>query len=131
MVHAIAPGRVGGLESVVRSLAIGQLQRGYRVEVCSVVPPGDESLPLHRALESEGVKVTPIAIEGRRYLHEVRTLRMHLGRIAPDIVHTHGYRSDLLAGRAARTTGLKTVSTVHGFTGGDRKNRFYEWLQAR
>jgi glycosyltransferase involved in cell wall biosynthesis len=116
---------------VVRSLAIGQLERGYRVEVCSVVSPGDESLPLHQALASGGVRVTPVVIRGRRYLREVRTLRAHFGRLAPDIVHTHGYRSDILAGRAARATGLTTVSTVHGFTGGDRKNRFYEWLQAR
>jgi glycosyltransferase involved in cell wall biosynthesis len=47
------------------------------------------------------------------------------------VVHTHGYRADLQAGAVARRLGLATVSTVHGFTGGDWKNRLYERLQER
>jgi glycosyltransferase involved in cell wall biosynthesis len=99
--------------------------------VCSVVSPGEENLPLHQALLAGGVPVTPVVIPGRHYLKELRQVTDVLQRAAPDIVHTHGYRSDLIAGRAARTQGLKTVSTVHGFTGGDWKNRLYERLQSR
>ena len=129
--HAVAPGRVGGLESVVQSLAIGQHSNGCLVSVCSVVSPGNEDLPLHQALTAGGVPVTPVVIRGRHYLQELRQVTEVLQRITPDIVHTHGYRSDLVAGRAARSQGLKTVSTVHGFTGGDWKNRLYEKLQSR
>ena len=131
MVHAVAPGRVGGLESVVQALAIGQHSNGCRVSVCSVVSPGDEDLPLHQALVAGGVPVTPVVIRGRHYLQELRQVTEVLRQVAPDIVHTHGYRSDLIAGRAGRSQGLKTVSTVHGFTGGDWKNRLYERLQSR
>jgi glycosyltransferase involved in cell wall biosynthesis len=131
VVHAVTPGRVGGLESVVQALAIGQHSNGCRVSVCSVVAPGDEDLPLHQALMAGGVSVTPVVIRGRHYLDELRQITDVLGRVAPDIVHTHGYRSDLIAGRAARSQGFKTVSTVHGFTGGDWKNRLYERLQSR
>jgi glycosyltransferase involved in cell wall biosynthesis len=46
-------------------------------------------------------------------------------------VHTHGYQADVVVGRAAASAGLPTVSTVHGFTGGDFKNRLYEFLQLR
>jgi glycosyltransferase involved in cell wall biosynthesis len=52
-------------------------------------------------------------------------------QFAPDVVHTHGYRADLLAGSAAHRLGLARVSTLHGFTGGDWKNRLYERLQLR
>jgi glycosyltransferase involved in cell wall biosynthesis len=31
----------------------------------------------------------------------------------------------------ARRAGIPTVTTVHGFTGGDWKNRVYEWVQTR
>jgi glycosyltransferase involved in cell wall biosynthesis len=34
-------------------------------------------------------------------------------------------------GVVARRLGICTISTAHGFTGGDLKNRFYEWLQLR
>jgi glycosyltransferase involved in cell wall biosynthesis len=43
-------------------------------------------------------------------------------------LHSHGYHSDLVAWRAARRLGAGLVSTVHGFTGGDVKNRIYERL---
>ncbi len=47
------------------------------------------------------------------------------------MVHTHGFRSDLIAGFAARRRRLPIVSTVHGFTFGDLKNRSYEVIQRR
>jgi glycosyltransferase involved in cell wall biosynthesis len=50
--------------------------------------------------------------------------------LRPDVVHTHGYRADVLGGLAVGTRSIR-VTTVHGFTGGDWKNRFYEWLQIR
>ncbi|AOY87506.1 glycosyltransferase [Marinobacter salinus] len=34
-----------------------------------------------------------------------------------DVIHTHGYKSDILGLIAARRTGIKCVSTPHGFSG--------------
>src|SRR5690606_18655795 len=47
------------------------------------------------------------------------------------VVHTHGYRADVIAGRAARRAGVPTVTTLHGFTRHGLKNRLFEWLQLR
>jgi glycosyltransferase involved in cell wall biosynthesis len=44
------------------------------------------------------------------------------------IAHSHGYHADLVGWLAARAARRPIVATVHGYTGGDRKNRFYEWL---
>ena len=49
----------------------------------------------------------------------------------PAIVHTHGYRADLVDGGVARSVNAAAVTTVHGFTGGGARNRCYEWLQCR
>jgi glycosyltransferase involved in cell wall biosynthesis len=51
--------------------------------------------------------------------------------LRPEVIHTHGYRPDVLHGSGLQRLGLPVVSTVHGFTGGGWKNRFYEWLQVR
>ena len=51
--------------------------------------------------------------------------------LSPDVVHTHGYRPDVLARGPAQRQGIATVTTVHGFTRGGWKNRFYEALQVR
>jgi glycosyltransferase involved in cell wall biosynthesis len=51
--------------------------------------------------------------------------------LRPSIVHTHNFRSDVVSGGVARRSGHPTVTTVHGFTGGDWKLRLYERYQRR
>jgi glycosyltransferase involved in cell wall biosynthesis len=82
-------------------------------------------------LEKEGVSVHPILVGGRRYYSEWKTVGRLLSAWQPHVVHTHGYRSDVLDASVARRRGIPTVTTVHGFTGNGLKNRFYEWLQRR
>lgn len=129
ILHAITPGAVGGLESVVRALAAGHAGRGHQVTVAAVVDPDPDPHPLLVALEQAGAAVERIPARGRRYLQERRTLLEAIARRKPHVVHTHGYRSDVLAGSAAQAAGVPTLTTVHGFTGGDLKNRLYEHVQ--
>ena len=46
-----------------------------------------------------------------------------------DIIHTHGYKSDILGLLAAKKAGIKIVITPHGFSNGiDYKLRLFIWL---
>jgi len=67
----------------------------------------------------------------RSYVPEHREAKALCQQVAPDIVHTHGYRADVVDAPGARRAGFPTVTTVHGFTGGDLKNRLYQTLQVR
>lgn len=87
--------------------------------------------PLHHLLASRGVKVTPLPLPARAYGKERKAYRQLFSSIRPDLVHSHGYRSDVLAGPVAGRLSIPRISTVHGFTGGDWKNRIYEYLQVR
>ncbi len=51
--------------------------------------------------------------------------------LRPDVVHTHGYRPDVVDSGVARSMGVPTVTTVHGFTRGRGRGRIYEWIQRR
>jgi glycosyltransferase involved in cell wall biosynthesis len=51
--------------------------------------------------------------------------------LAPDVVHSHGYRTDVVDGDAIRRLGVPSVATAHGFTAGPWRNRLYEYLQRR
>jgi len=82
-------------------------------------------------LEDQGVEVRPLLIQGRRYLSERKAVEELLGAWRPSVVHTHGYRPDVLDAPVARKMGIPTVTTVHGFTGGGIRNRIYESLQRR
>jgi glycosyltransferase involved in cell wall biosynthesis len=133
LLHVVAPAGIGGLERVVQTLAIAQQERGDEVQVAalfSVSPENDDErfvAPLHDA----GVRVTALRLGRREYGRE-RAAVARIGRDAKaQIVHTHGYRPDVVDGRVAHRIGAGAVTTVHGFTGGGMRNRFYEWLQLR
>ena len=49
-----------------------------------------------------------------------------------DIIHTHGYKSDIIGIIAAKKSGIKCVVTPHGFENSrDLKLRFYIWLSCK
>jgi glycosyltransferase involved in cell wall biosynthesis len=131
ILHVAAPARVGGLERVVRSLCAGHRARGHRVHLLAVVDPGEADHPIVAPLAEAGVEVRVLEVAARGYLRERAVMRELCGSIHPDVVHTHGYRPDLVDGSVARSLGIATVATVHGFIRGSLKGRLYEWLQRR
>jgi glycosyltransferase involved in cell wall biosynthesis len=109
-------------------MSVGQLPES--VHVAAVVEPGTaENHPFIEQLETLGVPVTRIVVGARGYFREYRSLKALVARLRPGVVHTHGYRADVIGGAAARAHHVPTVTTVHGFTGGGRRNRLYERVQ--
>lgn len=132
VVHLLAPAPFGGLEEVVLGLAVGQVGAGMRVRVVTVLDGVQASRdhPFVDQARERGLDVQTIRPPRRRYDREVRAVTGLL-RPGRGVLHTHGYRPDVLGGIASRRAGWSQVSTVHGFTGGDWKNRMYERLQFR
>jgi glycosyltransferase involved in cell wall biosynthesis len=116
---------------VVRDLAIGQRANGHRVCVLALLDLGGEDHPLVRELVAADVEVSAVGLAPRAYRAERSAVRELIARFRPQVVHTHGARVDVLDAPVARRAGVPTVTTVHGFTGGDWKNRLYEYLQLR
>jgi glycosyltransferase involved in cell wall biosynthesis len=131
VLHMLAPAPIGGLERVVRLLAVEQARAGQRVHVAAVVSPGEEDHPFAAAARADGVDVYMLIVGNRQYLREYREVQTLCARLRPHIVHTHGFRPDVVDGAAARAMGIATVSTVHGFTRNGGRARLYEWLQRR
>ena len=129
VLHLLAPAPFGGLESVVRALAGGHRARGHRVAVAAIVRA--EPHPFLDALRDDGIDAHAIVVAGRDYAGERAQVGALLARLGAGWLHTHGYRPDVVDAGVARALGIPVVTTVHGFTGGDWRNRFYEWLQKR
>lgn len=130
ILHVLAPAAVGGLESVVRTLAGGQAARGNKVHAALVVEPGKPP-PLAQTLGAAGVEAHVLELGARAYRAERTALMRLAASTAADLVHTHGYRSDVIGGSAGRGAGLPVVSTAHGFIGGTRRGQLNEWIQRR
>lgn len=131
ILHVVAPAEVGGLERVVQSLAAGSVRRGHRVGAVAVLDLGQGPHPFVEALTATGTECFPIRLAARAYGRERAHLREVCGRFRPDVIHTHGYRPDILAGTVARRQAIPIVSTAHGFIGNSWKGKLYEWLERR
>lgn len=133
VLHVVAPSSVGGIERVVQLLATAQHQAGDAVSVVAVSGPGEGEAvsAFFRPIVAGGVDAHRIEVPPRAYHHERRALRALSQAVKADVVHTHGYRVDVVDGAGFRHAGLPTVATAHGFVGGGIRNRGYEWLQRR
>jgi glycosyltransferase involved in cell wall biosynthesis len=130
IIHLIAPGSYGGAESVVRMLVDGLARRGHRVHLALTLDEGRPHHPFEDAFPPGSVDVAAWRLPPRAYPRERRLLAALGARVNPDLVHTHGYRADVVGSTTAHGS-WPLVSTAHGFTGGGLKNRFYEWSQRR
>src|SRR3989442_4452497 len=70
-----------------------------------------------------------LRLPARAYLRERRLIRELCARFGPDVVHTHGYRPDLLDAGIARSMGVPTVTTVHGSSLTKGTVQLYELVQ--
>ena len=131
ILHVVSPGVIGGLERVVHALAAGHRDRGHTLHVAAVTTVEDDDLEFLRSLRECGVEVRLVRVGPHEYWGERRAIARLCARLQPDVVHTHGYRPDVLDAGAARRLGIPVVTTVHGYTGGSWRNRLYERLQRR
>lgn len=126
ILHVLAPAPYGGLERVVAALTAGMSARGHDVHVAAVLECEGEGHPFLRELR---VPAHVIRAPGRAYGAEMAAVGALRHSLRPHVVHTHGYRADVLHGRPAGATGIPSTTTVHGFTGGGPRNQLYEAMQ--
>ena len=131
ILHVVAPGEFGGLERMVQLLTTGLQSRGHEVHVVSVAAEAGAAESFLAPLRAAGVRTHVIDVPSRAYPKERAAVAKLCRQVRPDVVHTHGYRPDVLDSAPARRLGIPLVTTAHGFTGGPWRNRFYEYLQRR
>jgi glycosyltransferase involved in cell wall biosynthesis len=129
VLQVIQPARFGGIERVVQALAIAQRARGHEVHVASVVGLGERDAPFHGPFRGSGVELHIIEIPIRAYLKERRGVTELCRLLQPDVVHTHGYRADVVDGGVPRHLGIPAVSTMHGLFADDLRVRLSLWVQ--
>lgn len=130
VVHLLAPARVGGLETVVRSLARHQVESGQSVAVGAIGSSHDAVAPFLDRV-ADRVPTHFLQVPTRGYLRERRAVGELLTELDARLLHTHGQRVDVVDGGVARKVGLPVVSTAHGFIGRGVKGRLYRFLQTR
>ena len=122
-----APARIGGLESVVASLAMGLATSGRSVVLVQLMLPAAESPLAFAALEHVGLEQVQLRRTSRDYAGARADVRALLEKHAGATLHSHGARADLVA-MLACVDGRGFVSTVHGFVTNTVKQRIARML---
>jgi glycosyltransferase involved in cell wall biosynthesis len=126
VLHLIAPAHFGGAEKVVLSLAGAMDRSRFEVVVGSFVNarfPDNEFLGRVREM---GIRNAVFWLRRTVDLENIPRLVKFIRSEEVAIVHTHGYRSDIIGLIAARLSSRPVIATIHGFVPIDSRLRLYE-----
>jgi glycosyltransferase involved in cell wall biosynthesis len=117
-------GTGGGPEKTILLGAARANGAAFDVVVCYVRDRRDEVFRLDQRAATMGVNYVEVV---ERHSFDVRVWRQLVTAVRDrhiDIVHSHEYKTDLLALLLARTTGIVPVATAHGWSGHSARERF-------
>ena len=132
IVHIIDSGGLYGAERVVLDLVAAQLSRGDSAEIIGL-GSADRAGPILAAAESRGARATALDIPGGPSIPGAAKLVRYAKTKNADIVHSHGYRPDILLTLADPLSRLPRLSTVHGVTMGktvSTRHRIARWCRS-
>jgi glycosyltransferase involved in cell wall biosynthesis len=111
----ICPTGFYGAERWVLALANNIDHESVRCDLAVTVEPHQDTLEIVRQYPKGAGNAFEIATSGRFDLTAVNKLCELIKERNIDIIHTHGYKSDIIGLLAAKKAGIKSVSTPHGF----------------
>src|SRR6266513_3016512 len=116
ILHLIHSEGVYGAELILLYLAREQQQRGHEPLVGSIRDPRTEQTPFEALAQSWGLPVVGIRIASRPTPPVVRSLLRTVREVAPDVLHSHGYKANILLGPLPRRLRGPMIATLHGWT---------------
>jgi glycosyltransferase involved in cell wall biosynthesis len=111
----ICPSGFYGAEMWILALAKNLKPDRVNCQLAITRESDGQNIELYNRFLSFRLTAHQIRMRGRFDPRGVRTLCQLIKQNSIDIIHTHGYKSDILGIIAARLTGIKAVATPHGF----------------
>ena len=127
-----ARGSGGGPEKTILLGAARADRRRFSVTVCYIKDQRDGAFDVAQRARGLGLDYVEITERHSADPAVFPALRRLVRQRAIDIIHSHEYKTDLLALLVARATGTIPLATVHGWTGHSwRERRIYYALDKR
>jgi glycosyltransferase involved in cell wall biosynthesis len=130
VLHLISSGGYYGAENVVVSLAVSMEAKGCRSPIGVFHDERHRNEEFVRQAERRGLMVVPIPCRGRWDRRTIRVIRETLDSMSIDILHSHGYKSDIYGYLAARKRAIPLIATCHNWTRDTAAVRVYEFLDS-
>lgn len=125
----ICPTGFYGAERWVLALAKHLDRDKVRCDLAVTAEPENPDLELTRQFQALGLDAYPLQMKHKFDLTVIAKLVELIKSKSIDVIHTHGYKSDILGVIAARKAGIPCIVTPHGFENAkDLKLRAFIWL---
>lgn len=129
--HIIDSGGYYGAEVMLVQLCQAQQKAGLQVEVISIGTRGNYKKPLEEKLEEYGIPYLPWRMLALPDIRESFKILKHCRDSGTDVIHSHGYKGNILLGLIPKNwREIPVITTVHGYTrhGGFSKMAINQWL---
>jgi len=125
----ICPTGFYGAERWILALTKHLPKEQVRSDLAVTLEHNSKNLELVKTYRKNYGEAFEIPMNGRFDLGVIKKLVALIKERDIDIIHTHGYKSDILGVIAARKAGIKCVVTPHGFENvRDLKLRLFIWM---
>jgi glycosyltransferase involved in cell wall biosynthesis len=121
----ISSGGMYGAEAVILNLSRTLNEGPHRSMLGVFSNSSNPNLQLHECATKEGIESYLIPCSGQIDRKAITSIRELVQRTDADVVHAHGYKADIYAYFALRSSGVSLVSTCHNWLDNDRKTSFY------
>ena len=115
VLHFICSTGFYGAEKWILALANNTDRQLVTSELVVTRESEDHDLQLVRDFDALGLTSHEVEMKGRFDIRGIRSLAKLIKQHNIDILHSHGYKSDILGIAAAKMAGIKCISTPHGF----------------
>lgn len=125
----ICPTGFYGAERWILALAKHLDSSKVRCDLVVTAEPGNQDLEISRHYKALGLDAYEIPMGNKFDLAAISRLADLIREKRIDVIHTHGYKSDIIGVLAARKAGIPCIVTPHGFENAkDIKLRLFIWL---
>lgn len=128
VLHLSAPTGLAGAERVMLNYLENRERGHFSVRVASLLNHRRPGNSFTESLKNLDVPCDNVLIGNTSLVRQIGDVVRIITKNGIDLLHTHGYRSDITGFAAARIAGIPVVSTVHGWTPISLKLRGYESL---
>jgi len=129
ILHLIDSRGIYGAERILLHLAREQQQRGHEPCVVSIGDPGAGESEFEALARACGIAVAPVRVAPRPTPAVVRSLLTAVRALGPDVLHSHGYKANILLALVSRRQRGPMLATLHGWASGERLGAL--WLYER
>lgn len=130
VLHVLSPAPIGGAESVVLELTAAMQTASLQASI-AVIGVDVATHPFVAAARQRTLPIEGTAMHRYRYVAQARAVAGMVRRGGVHVIHTHGFKADVIGGMAGWLTGRPVVSTLHGFTGSGVKTGLLDRLARR